>query len=107
MTVATKRKPTKKAPPVEAPLLDPNEAPPLSLFDVPVLPAIAEPPPVPPHAPPAPAAPADDGGVRCPKCGCPHCPVDYTRQKPKKIMRKRSCRNCGRSFITYETLPGA
>lgn len=43
-----------------------------------------------------------DPGLRCPKCGCPHLPVDYTRNKLGKIIRKRICRNCGKEMLTKE-----
>jgi transcriptional regulator NrdR family protein len=41
-------------------------------------------------------------GVECPKCGCKHLPVLYTRQQLKKTLRYRECRNCGRRVITCE-----
>jgi hypothetical protein len=46
------------------------------------------------------------GGVTCPKCGCGHCPVWYTRAKPNGVVRKRICRHCGKEFITVETTRG-
>lgn len=42
---------------------------------------------------------------------CPHCkadvksPVVETRQHEGDIYRRRSCGNCGRSYITVETSP--
>lgn len=42
-------------------------------------------------------------GLRCPKCGCEHFRVIYTRRTwGGKIMRSRECRHCGRRVITYE-----
>lgn len=51
---------------------------------------------------------ADDTpvGIRCPDCGCRHCPVDYTRPRRDhrggKTIRRRTCRHCGRPFVTVE-----
>ena len=42
-------------------------------------------------------------GVACPRCGCRHLPVYYTRHRPDgSILRRRQCRNCGRMVTTYE-----
>lgn len=41
-------------------------------------------------------------GVRCPKCGCKHCPAYDTRRRGKWTIRKRRCRNCGRELQTRE-----
>lgn len=42
-------------------------------------------------------------GLLCPKCGCEHFRVIYTRRTwGGKIMRSRECRHCGRRVITYE-----
>ncbi len=42
-------------------------------------------------------------GLVCPKCGCEHFRVVYTRRAPGgKIVRSRECRHCGRRVITYE-----
>lgn len=51
-------------------------------------------------------APVESGqpGIQCPRCGCRHLPVLYTRQRLKKIMRIRICRHCGRRLMTYEQL---
>lgn len=44
-----------------------------------------------------------DRGLVCPKCGCRHFRVIYTRPvRGGKIMRRRECRNCGRRLTTYE-----
>jgi transcriptional regulator NrdR family protein len=44
------------------------------------------------------------GGLECPRCGCRHLPVLYTRQRPKKVVRARQCRHCGRRVVTQETI---
>jgi transcriptional regulator NrdR family protein len=49
---------------------------------------------------PAPAQPTP--GLSCPKCGCHHLPVVYTRPYGEKTMRRRCCRNCGWRFATFE-----
>ena len=41
-------------------------------------------------------------GIACPKCGCRHLPVRYTRHRGKRIIRFRECRYCGRRVMTYE-----
>jgi len=42
-------------------------------------------------------------GIECPRCGCQHFIVVYTRpHKESRIMRKRECRHCGRQIVTYE-----
>lgn len=45
-------------------------------------------------------------GIRCPDCGCRHCPVYYTRHRGDarggKTIRRRTCRACGRRFLTFE-----
>lgn len=43
-----------------------------------------------------------DEGLMCPKCGCRHLPVQYTRQRNGYIMRVRECRYCGRRMTTRE-----
>lgn len=46
-------------------------------------------------------------GLECPRCGCKHLPVFYTRRMSEhRILRKRICRNCGRKVVTYETIEG-
>jgi len=54
--------------------------------------------------PPEPAEkPEEQRGLVCPKCGCEHFRVIYTRRTwGGKIMRSRECRHCGRRVITYE-----
>lgn len=44
-------------------------------------------------------------GIRCPKCGCGHFEVVYTRKIPGgAIRRRRECRHCGRRVTTYEAM---
>jgi len=53
--------------------------------------------------PKPPQEPAEQRGLVCPKCGCEHFRVIYTRRTwGGKIMRSRECRHCGRRVITYE-----
>jgi transcriptional regulator NrdR family protein len=54
--------------------------------------------------PPKPAErPEERRGLVCPKCGCEHFRVIYTRRVlGGKIVRRRECRHCGRRVITYE-----
>lgn len=43
-------------------------------------------------------------GFICPRCGCRHFIVIYTRPlSDAKILRKRECRYCKRQMMTYET----
>jgi transcriptional regulator NrdR family protein len=55
---------------------------------------------------PAPRPSASQGkGLACPKCGCRHFEVLYTRATVGgTIRRRRSCRNCGRRVTTTERL---
>jgi len=49
--------------------------------------------------------PEERRGLVCPKCGCGHFFVVYTRRATGcKIMRNRECRHCGRRVITYELI---
>jgi transcriptional regulator NrdR family protein len=42
-------------------------------------------------------------GLVCPKCGCGHFRVIYTRpMRDGRIIRRRECRNCGRRVLTSE-----
>ena len=41
-------------------------------------------------------------GIECPKCGCRHSHVVYTRRGPARVLRRRECRNCGRRITTCE-----
>lgn len=45
-------------------------------------------------------------GVRCPNCNCGHVPVQATRRKAGRIARYRTCRACGRRFVTSERVAG-
>jgi len=46
-------------------------------------------------------------GLRCPKCGCGHFRVIYTRPKlDGKVMRRRECQHCGRRVTTTERVSG-
>jgi len=41
-------------------------------------------------------------GLECPKCGCHHFLVWYTRPLVGQIKRVRVCRHCGRRLVTLE-----
>ena len=43
-------------------------------------------------------------GLVCPRCGCGHLPVQYTRRRTNKIVRVRQCRHCQRRVITHEAI---
>lgn len=48
--------------------------------------------------------PAEPKGLRCPRCGCGHFRVLYTRRfRGGRLMRRRECRHCGRRMTTHET----
>lgn len=50
-----------------------------------------------------PEKPKEKHGLECPRCGCGHFIVIYTRSAAaKQIMRRRECRHCGRRITTYE-----
>lgn len=50
-----------------------------------------------------PTEPDEQRGLLCPKCGCEHFRVMYTRRAVGgKIVRNRECRHCGKRVITYE-----
>jgi len=50
---------------------------------------------------------SDQRGLVCPKCGCKHFYVVYTRPTwGGRIMRRRECRNCGRRIVTSERMIG-
>lgn len=43
-------------------------------------------------------------GLVCPRCGCGHFEVVYTRAAPGgRIIRRRECRHCNRRITTQET----
>ncbi len=53
------------------------------------------------------AEPPEDRGIRCPKCGCGHFRVIYTRRAAGgRLVRRRECRHCGRRVTTTEQLLG-
>lgn len=41
-------------------------------------------------------------GIECRKCGCRDLRVIYTRHRPKRIVRRRECRHCGKRVTTFE-----
>ena len=46
---------------------------------------------------------ANRRGLECPRCGCRHFHVLYTRAAiGGRILRRRECRHCGRRLTTYE-----
>ena len=48
-------------------------------------------------------ASAEPRGIVCPKCGCAHFRVIYTRRsRGGTIVRRRECRHCGRRVTTHE-----
>jgi len=49
---------------------------------------------------------SESQGIECPRCGCRHLYVVYTRPRYKKILRVRECRYCGRRIKTYEQVGG-
>lgn len=54
-----------------------------------------------PDTPPTPAK--QQRGIVCPRCGCAHFRVIYTRASwGERIIRRRECRHCGRRITTYE-----
>ena len=49
----------------------------------------------------------DQRGLVCPKCGCSHFYVVYTRPTwGGRIMRRRQCRHCGKRITTWERMGG-
>jgi len=50
---------------------------------------------------------SEQRGLRCPKCGCQHFRVIYTRSTwGGRIMRRRECRHCGKRITTYARVLG-
>ena len=50
-----------------------------------------------------PKPPPEPRGLRCPRCGCGHFHVVYTRAAAGgAIRRRRECRHCGRRLTTTE-----
>lgn len=44
-------------------------------------------------------------GLECPRCGCRHFRVIYTRAAwGGRIVRRRECRHCGRRVTTSERI---
>ena len=43
-------------------------------------------------------------GLECPKCGCRHFRVIYTRPKKAQIIRRKECRYCGWRVLTREQI---
>ena len=41
-------------------------------------------------------------GLECLGCGCRHFRVDKTQPETNSIIRRRTCRNCGRLMLTKE-----
>jgi len=51
--------------------------------------------------------PIQKRGLQCPRCGCAHLRVLYTRRAwGGRLLRRRECRYCGRRLTTYETWAG-
>ncbi len=49
----------------------------------------------------------DHRGLVCPKCGCRHFYVIYTRPAwGNRIIRRRRCRDCGARITTTERMIG-
>ncbi len=47
-------------------------------------------------------------GLECPDCGCMHFRVLYTRRAwGGRLLRRRTCRHCGRRVTTYEQIAAA
>lgn len=57
-----------------------------------------------PRTPSAPSNPLvmTQRGLACPRCGCRHLPVVYTRPRENSILRCRECRHCGKRITTRE-----
>jgi transcriptional regulator NrdR family protein len=43
-------------------------------------------------------------GLECPRCGCRHFRVIYTRPRNGSILRRKECRHCGRRVVTRERI---
>ena len=57
------------------------------------------------EATPNASEPLEQRGIFCPKCGCAHFRVIYTRRSHGgKIIRRRECRHCGRRVTTHESV---
>jgi len=53
-------------------------------------------------ATPQPPENSDEKGIECPRCGCRHFYVVYTRPQAGKIIRRKECRHCGCRVTTFE-----
>ena len=51
--------------------------------------------------------PAALRGIECPRCGCRHFFVVYTRPQTGKIVRRKECRHCGHRITTFERKIGS
>jgi hypothetical protein len=48
---------------------------------------------------------AEPRGISCRVCGCQHLEVTHTEKLPDgMIRRRRTCRNCGNKFVTFESV---
>ena len=55
--------------------------------------------------PPKPSTAQALRGLECPRCGCRHFRVIYTRAAwGGRIVRRRECRHCGRRVTTSERI---
>lgn len=45
-------------------------------------------------------------GLECPRCGCQHFYVVYTRPRKGRIIRRKECRYCGNRVLTHESIVG-
>ena len=43
-------------------------------------------------------------GIECPKCGCRHFDVRWTRHRVGSVRRRKVCRNCGHRILTGERI---
>lgn len=59
-----------------------------------------------PQPTPPPQPSPDGAGLECPRCGCKHFWTLNVRHKPKRIIRYRECRHCGRKMTTVERTIG-
>lgn len=46
-------------------------------------------------------------GLECPRCGCAHFHVIKVEKRPRAIVRRRECRNCGWRTTTIERQQGS
>lgn len=43
-------------------------------------------------------------GLVCPKCGCRHFETTHTERRRNAILRRKTCRHCGRKVVSTELL---